>query len=258
MSLKNKIALVTGASSGIGKEVALELSRCGVQCVLLARRIDRLIEVQQEIIDNNGPEPILLVGNLEELDTLLPRVDELLRVAPIHILINNTGGPKGGPLMNAQPSEFLQAFQRHVIAAHVLTQKLVPYMEQYGFGRIINIVSTSVYEPIPNLGVSNTIRGAVASWSKSMSRELPPKVTINNVLPGFTDTERLTSLKNGRAAREGVEPEMVKQAWLSQVPEGRLAQPQETAKAICFLASEDAGYIRGVSLAVDGGRLRSI
>ena len=91
-----------------------------------------------------------------------------------------------------------------------------------------------------------------------MSRELPPKVTINNVLPGFTDTERLTSLKNGRAAREGVEPETVKQAWLSQVPEGRLAQPQETAKAICFLASEDASYIRGVSLAVDGGRLRSI
>jgi 3-oxoacyl-[acyl-carrier protein] reductase len=253
-----KRALVCGASSGIGREIALELSRQGVQCILLARRIERLQEVQREIVTLSGPQPILLVGDLEKMGELLPRIDELLQEGPIHILINNTGGPKGGPLIQAQSEEFLCAFQRHVIAAHLLTQKLVPSMEQSGFGRIINIVSTSVYEPIPNLGVSNTIRGAMASWSKSLSRELPPKVTINNVLPGFTDTERLTGLQNGRAKREGVEPEKVKQNWLSQVPEGRLAQPQETAKAVCFLASADASYIRGVSLAVDGGRLRSI
>lgn len=258
MNLQQRRALVCGASSGIGREIALELSRRGIQCILLARRLERLIEVQQQIMDFSGPEPTLLVGDLDHIDALLPRIDELLQTSPIHILINNTGGPKGGPLLNAQPTEFINAFQRHVVAAHLLTQKLVPSMKESSFGRIVNIVSTSVYEPIPNLGVSNTIRGAMASWSKSMSRELPPKVTINNVLPGFTDTERLSSLQIGRAKREGVDPEKVKEAWLSQVPEGRLAKPEETAKAVCFLVSEDASFIRGVSLAVDGGRLRSI
>ena len=254
----HKRALVCGASSGIGREIALELSKRGVTCILLARRSERLIDVQQEILDANGAEPILLVGDLEEMDTILPRIDELLQTSPIHILINNTGGPKGGALLQAQPEEFLSAFQRHVIAAHLLAQKIVPSMKQAGFGRIINIISTSVYEPIPNLGVSNTIRGAMAAWAKSLSRELPPKITINNVLPGFTDTERLTALQNGRAQKEGIAPEKVKENWLLDVPEGRLAHPQETAKAVCFLASEDAGYIRGVSLSVDGGRLRSI
>ena len=139
-----------------------------------------------------------------------------------------------------------------------MVQKLVPGMLEAGYGRIINVVSTSVREPIPNLGVSNTIRGAVASWAKSLSRELPPGITINNILPGFTDTERLSNLKSAVANRTGKTEEEVHNGWLAQVPEGRLARPEELAAAIAFLASPAAAYIRGVSLPVDGGRLRSI
>ena len=156
------------------------------------------------------------------------------------------------------PDEFTTAFGRHVLAAHRLTQTVLSGMKESGYGRIINIISTSVYEPIPNLGVSNTIRGAMASWSKTVSKELPPGITINNVLPGFTDTERLGQLKKGRANKNGISEDTVHQQWLSQVPEGRLAQPEETASAIGFLVSPAAGYIRGLSLPVDGGRLKGI
>ena len=170
METQQKRALVCGSSSGIGREIAIELSKRGIQCILLARRKERLLDVQQEILDIEGPEPILLVGDLEQIDSVLTHVDQLLQTGPIHILINNTGGPKGGPLLQAAPDAFISAFQRHIIAAHLLSQKLVPAMQSAGFGRIVNIISTSVYEPIPNLGVSNTIRGAMASWAKSLSR----------------------------------------------------------------------------------------
>ena len=173
-------------------------------------------------------------------------------------MINNTGGPPGGPILNASESDFLQALGRHLLASHLLVQKLVPGMEAAGYGRIINVVSTSIREPIPNLGVSNTTRGAVASWAKSLARELPSGITINNVMPGFTDTERLDGLRGAIAARTGKSLDDVQAGWMAQVPEGRLVQPEETAAAIAFLASPAAAAIRGVSLAVDGGRMRSI
>jgi len=176
----------------------------------------------------------------------------------VEILINNAGGPPGGPLLEASPEDFLVAFGRHVLASHTLAQFLVPGMIEQGYGRIINIISTSVREPIPNLGLSNTIRGAMASWSKSLSRELPAGITINNVLPGFTDTERLGGLREAVAQRTGSSTDDVLKGWIAQVPEGRLAEASEPAAAIAFLASPAAAYIRGVSLPVDGGRLRSI
>ena len=195
---------------------------------------------------------------MDQREEAISLVAQQLQDGPIHILINNSGGPKGGPLLNAEVSEFELAFNRHVLCAHRFAQLLVPQMQTQGYGRIVNIISTSVYEPIPNLGVSNTIRGAMASWAKSLSRELPPGITINNVLPGFTDTERLSSLKAGRAIAAGITTDDVHRAWLAQVPEGRLAKPQETAEAVAWLVSPKSAYIRGVSLAVDGGRLRSI
>ncbi|MBM75250.1 MAG: short-chain dehydrogenase [Proteobacteria bacterium] len=256
--LTGKRALVCGASAGIGRATAVALAKQGAQVIALARRLERLELLKKEIEDFGGLSPILIVADLDQRENAVSLVKQQLQEGFIHILINNSGGPKGGPLQKAEVSEFEIAFNRHVLCAHRFVQTLLPGMEAQGYGRIINIISTSVYEPIPNLGVSNTIRGAMASWAKSLSRELAPGITINNVLPGFTDTERLDSLKSARAVASGTTPEAVERAWLAQVPEGRLAQPQETAGAIAWLAGPQASYIRGISLAVDGGRLKSI
>ena len=258
LSLSGKRALVCGASAGIGRATSIELAKRGAEVILLARRAERLLALQQEIEALGLALPMVVVADLDRREEAVAMVEEHLSSGAIHILVNNSGGPKGGPLLKAAEGEFVQAFGRHLLSAHRFAQLLVPGMEAEGYGRIINIISTSVYEPIPNLGVSNTIRGSMASWAKSLSRELPSGITINNVLPGFTDTERLASLKQARATASGTTPEAVEQAWLAQVPEGRLAQPEETAGAIAWLASPEASYIRGVSLAVDGGRLRSI
>lgn len=257
-SLHNKKALVCGASAGIGRAIAVALANQGAHVILLARRQDALLQLQQEIEEKHGGSATVLVADLENRDGLIEQVSVELKGGPIHILINNTGGPPAGPLLSAEESDFAVAFGRHVLAAHRLVLSVLPGMIHAGYGRIVNVISTSVREPIPNLGVSNTIRGAMASWAKSLSRELPPNVTVNNVLPGFTDTQRLTSLKQAIAQRDQLTMEEVHQNWLSQVPEGRLASPQETAAAVVFLTSPAAGYIRGVSLPVDGGRMRSI
>ena len=257
LSLNGKRALICGASAGIGRATALQLAEQGAHCILLARREERLVALKAEIETQGGTAEVL-VADLDERDATVAAVEDVLTDGPIHILINNAGGPKGGPILNAAEEEFTVAFGRHVLAAHRLTQTLLAGMKASGYGRIINIISTSVYEPIPNLGVSNTIRGAMASWAKTVSKELPPGITINNVLPGFTDTERLSQLKKGRATNNNISEDAVHAQWLSQVPEGRLAQPEETAGAIGFLVSPAAAYIRGLSLPVDGGRLKGI
>ncbi|MBC8328006.1 MAG: SDR family oxidoreductase [Planctomycetes bacterium] len=239
--LEGLTALVCGASSGIGRAIALRFLEEGAEVWGLARSADKLAAMG-------------LAGAVVcDLDGL-----ELPELPAAQILVNNTGGPPGGPILRAGADEFGRAFRRHVMASHLLVQRLLPGMEVAGYGRILNIISTSVREPIPNLGVSNTIRGAMASWAKSVSKELPPGITINNLLPGFTDTERLASLKKGNAERQGVEEAEVEAAWLASIPEGRLGRPEELAAAAAFLASPEGAYVRGQSLAVDGGRLNSI
>lgn len=254
-SLSGKIALVCGASAGIGRATALALAEQGATVVALARRAERL----RTLLDTLPGEHHMIEADLDQREALGQRVDALLeQVGSIHILINNTGGPPAGPLIQATEADFLTAIGRHLLASHLLVQKLLPGMLAEGYGRIINVVSTSIREPIPNLGVSNTTRGAVASWSKSLARELPPGITINNVMPGFTNTERLDGLRAAVAARTGKGLDAVQAGWMAQVPEGRLVRPEETAATIAFLASPAAAAIRGVSLAVDGGRMRSI
>lgn len=256
-SLRGRRALVCGASGGIGAATARALAAAGADVVLLARSGGPLQSLATELSAGGGRIQTL-VADLQDRAGLGPLVEGLLAEGPLHILVNNTGGPKGGRLLDTPPEAFLEPFERHVLAAHQLVRQLLPGMVEAGYGRIVNVVSTSVYEPIPNLGVSNTIRAAVAGWAKTLSRELPPGVTINNVLPGFTDTPRLASLGQARAAREGIDTESVRAAWVAQIPEGRLARPEETAATIAFLASPAAAYLRGQSIAVDGGRLRSI
>ena len=184
--------------------------------------------------------------------------EEIESNGDFEILINNSGGPPSGPLIDATPNDFEKAFLRHVLASQTLVQLLLPGMKKASYGRIINIISTSVKEPIPGLGVSNTIRGAMASWSKTLSKELPSSITINNVLPGFTNTERLTELKKTLSVQKGITQEEVEKAWLSTVPEGRLAEPSELGTVIAFLSSPAASFVRGTSIPVDGGRTGSI
>lgn len=256
--LAGKRALVCGASQGIGRASALALAAAGAEVLALARRAEAREALLPELEAAGAPRARALTVDLEDLAGLAAAVDGALADGPIHVLINNTGGPPAGPLLEAQPADFERAFLRHVLASHTLAQRLVPGMTAAGYGRIINIISTSVRQPIPNLGVSNTIRGAMASWAKTLSRELPPGVTVNSVLPGFTDTPRLSSLKQSLATKRGGSEAEVEAAWLASVPEGRVGRPAELAAAVAFLASPAGSYVRGVCLPVDGGRLTSI
>ncbi len=239
--LAGRVALVCGASSGIGRAIALRFREEGAEVWGLARSADKL-------------EALGLAGSVVcDLESL-----EFPELPPAQILVNNSGGPPAGPILEAEAADFGRAFRRHVMASHLLLRALLPAMRAAGYGRILNVISTSVREPIPNLGVSNTIRGAMASWAKSVSKELPPGITINNLLPGYTETPRLAGLKEAIAERRGVDPSAVEADWLAKIPEGRLARPEELAAAALFLAGPEAGYIRGQSLAVDGGRLNAI
>ncbi len=252
-SLADRHALVCGASAGIGQAAARALAARGARLTLVARRKTALEELASEISGEVG----IVAADLDDRDGLQAALDQA-SLGPVHILINNTGGPKSGPLLESEEGALLEAFGRHVLAAHQLVQRFLPDMREAGYGRIINVLSTSVREPIPGLGVSNIIRAAMASWSKTLSRELPPGITINNILPGFTDTPRLSQLAGQIAARTGKSDEEVRDGWLSLVPEGRLGRPEELGAAIAFLASPAASFVRGVSLPVDGGRLASI
>ena len=244
IDLDGKRALVCGGTSGIGKAAAISLSECGAEVVILSR---------------SASGENTLTCDLEDLDSLTNAVTkEIEKNGDFEILINNSGGPPSGPLIDATPHDFEKAFRRHVLASQTLVQLILPGMKTANYGRIINIISTSVKEPIPGLGVSNTIRGAMASWSKTMSKELPPSITINNVLPGFTNTERLTELKKTLSVQKGISQEEVENAWLSTVPEGRLADPSELGKVVAFLSSPAASFVRGTSIPVDGGRTGSI
>ena len=257
-ALAGKTALICGASRGIGAATARIMAKAGANVILASRSENQLNTLLSEISSLGEGVHQILVLDLEDTDSLEGRIQPVLDQGPIHILVNNAGGPPGGPLLDASVEELAQPFTRHLHAAHTLVKLLTPGMINADYGRIIQIVSTSVREPIPNLGVSNTLRGAMASWAKSLSRELHPSITINNVLPGFTDTERLGSLAQSIHERTGKSIEAIHDSWMSQVPIERLIDPLETASVIAFLASPAAGAIRGVSLPVDGGRLRSI
>ena len=250
-------ALVCGASRGIGRAVAEALAARGASVTLLARNAQALAKVCAALPVAEGARHETLAADLEDTQALAGKIGLLGR--PVHILVNNAGGPPGGPLIEAEADAFRRGFERLLIAAHLLTRRLVPGMRAAGYGRIVNIVSTSVREPIPGLGVSNTLRAACAAWAKTLSRELAPDgITVNNVLPGYTATDRLAKLFAARAERTGKTAEEIEEAARAGVPAGRFASAEEIAAAAAFLASPAAGYITGVSLPVDGGRLHGI
>lgn len=258
-SLKGRHALICGASSGIGREIALCMAAEGARLSLLARSADKLTELAEACRQAGAESAAPFAIDLEDRLALAAVADDIVSAGgAVHILVNNSGGPPGGPLLEASEADFLKPLTRHLFASHYLVQRLVGGMKSAGYGRILNVISTSVKEPIAGLGVSNTVRGAMASWAKTLAKELPPGITINNLLPGFTATDRLDSLKSTVAGRQGISEENVEANWLATVPEGRLGDPRELAALAAFLASPAGAFVRGQSIAVDGGRLNSI
>lgn len=258
LNLKNKYALVCGSTQGIGKAVAIALASEGVHVTLLARNQEKLKQVLSEL-PKSGEHNYLVAdfSDPAKLKTVL--ASHLDNKPAFHILINNTGGPGAGTALDASLQEFEQAFTQHLLCNQVLSQASVPGMKQYGYGRIINIISTSVKQPIDGLGVSNTIRGAVANWSKTLASELGQYgITVNNILPGATSTERLSAIIKAKATKTGTSYDTASQAMQNAIPAKRFATPEETAYAVTFLASSAAAYINGINLPVDGGRTRSL
>lgn len=259
LDLTGRHALVCGASEGIGRATAHELALLGADVTLLSRRPDVLVGVAAALPARGAQAHGWIAADVSDLDGLRARVEGVVAGKPVHILIDNTGGPPGGPAHTATLDAFRDAFARHVLASQTLMQAVLPGMRAAAWGRIVNVISTSVREPIPNLGVSNTVRGAVASWAKTLSRELAGDgITVNNVLPGYTKTARLAQILTDRAKATGQSEEEVADGMRRTVPAGRFAEPGEVAAAIAFLCSPAAAYVNGVSLAVDGGRMQSI
>ncbi len=256
LNLSGKQALVCGSSDGIGKAAAEELARMGATICLLARNEDKLKDVLKGLSTAHDQKHSFLVADFDDLVALESVLNEALRnKEPFNILVNNTGGPPAGPAHQADLEEYISAFRRHLLANQLITKTILPGMEKSNYGRIINVISTSVKAPLPNLGVSNTIRGAVANWAKTLSRELGPKaITVNNVLPGATQTGRLTGIISNKAQKTGKSEKEVEAAMCAEIPLARFAEPAEVANAIAFLASPAAAYISGINVPVDGGR----
>ncbi|PKR80179.1 short-chain dehydrogenase [Brumimicrobium salinarum] len=258
IDLNGKHAVVCGSTQGIGKESALALSKLGASITLVARNEEKLKAVLQELTPHDKNDYI--VADFSSPEVLKEKLKVWTANHKAHILLNNTGGPKGGPIRKAATDEFVDAFSKHLICNHILVQALYPGMKEEGYGRIINIISTSVKQPLDGLGVSNTIRGAVANWSKTLANELGAfNITVNNVLPGATNTVRLQSIAENKAADSShLDYKEILTNMAAQSPMKRIAEPQEIANAVAFLASPAASYINGINLPVDGGRTKSL
>tara|TARA_B000000557_G_C20811501_1_gene460375 strand:+ start:1137 stop:1925 length:789 start_codon:yes stop_codon:yes gene_type:complete len=257
LSLKNKNVIACGSTDGIGEASALLMAERGASITLVARNKDKLNHTLSRLSTENNQKHFILSIDFNETLELEKKINKhiLEKIGVVNILINNSGGPHGGDLINAKGSEFRIAFERLLIANHILTQAVVPGMIEKKNGRILNIISTSVKQVIPGLGVSNTIRGAVAQWAKTLAIELGPfGITVNNILPGYTSTKRLEALAELKSKNLGVSPEKIKEGWANNTALRRLGHPEEIASSIAFLASDAASYINGHNLSVDGGR----
>lgn len=259
LSLKNKTALVCGSSEGIGLASAKVLAKLGASCILLARTEEKLIKAVESLNTDFGQKHEYKVIDFTDTESVEKLAKEVISKKKIDILVNNTGGPKSGEILEAQPQEFLNAFQQHLIVNQILTKAVLSQMKEANYGRVINIVSTSVRTPLANLGVSNTIRAAVASWAKTVSNEMGKyEITINNVLPGLTETHRLNQLLDTLVEKSGQTKEQVQKSMQESVPMKRFGQPEEIANLVGFLASPAASYINGTSIPVDGGRTPTV
>jgi len=255
-SLTGRRALVGGGSKGIGLGCARSLAAAGADVTLIAR--------DQEALDaalSDLPRPVGQGHAALSIDTARWRelgeavTADVEANGAVDILVHNTGGPPPGPAIEADPEAFADAFSLHVMSGQSLVKAVVPGMKAGSYGRIINIISSSVVTPLPNLGVSNTIRGAVAQWGRTLAAELAPfGITVNNVLPGSIDTSRLRTTLERMAERQGVPVEEVEAQTIAAIPAGHLGRPADIGAVVAFLASPEAAYVNGVNLPVDGGK----
>ncbi len=255
ISLTGKYAVICGSTQGIGFAAAKELAESGANCILMARNESGLRKAVQALPRNEVQQHRYATADFSDREQVRKAIENIVSSTKVEILVNNTGGPKAGPVIEALPEAFEEAFRQHLVCNQILSQAVIPGMQQAGYGRIINIISTSVKTPLPNLGVSNTIRLAVASWAKSLSNEIAKyNITVNNVLPGLTETGRLQSLIEQTADAEKKDVAAVEQQMVQSIPMKRFGSPAEIANVIAFLASPAASYVNGTNIAVDGGR----
>lgn len=257
LGLEGRTAVVCGASQGIGFAAAQHLAGLGARVVLMARSEDNLKAALAEL--PHADRHTYAVADFSQPEVVRAQIESIVANEPVHILVNNTGGPPGGPIIEAHPDAFLRTFQQHLICNQLLAQAVLPSMRSEGYGRIINVISTSVKQPLSGLGVSNTIRGAVASWAKTWANEVGRDgITVNNVLPGATNTGRLEAIIQSKSNETGQSPEAIRAQISNSIPMQRTGEPHEIARAIAFLASPSGSYVSGINFPVDGGRTLSL
>lgn len=257
--LTGKYALIAGSTQGIGLATAQTLAQLGATCILMARNQSALQEALATLATQHQQQHRVVVADFQFPQQVQSAISASLSISPIHILVNNSGGPAAGPIVEATSDAFLATFQQHLVCNHILTTSVLAGMKAAQYGRIINIISTSVKVPLKGLGVSNTIRGAVASWAKTMSIEVAPfGITVNNVLPGATATGRLQSIIESKSNKLQTSQEIISEEMLAEIPAKRFGTPEEIANVVAFLASPAAAYVNGTSIPVDGGRTGAI
>lgn len=255
LSLTDKTAVISGGSRGIGFATARELALLGANCILLARNREHLEAAVNDLDTTNGQRHFFYPVDVGDNAALQQTARAIAAEHKVDILVNNSGGPAGGPLLSAEEEAFVHTFKQHIIAAHTLAQEFIPGMKERGYGRIIQVISTSVKTPLHNLGVSNTIRAAMAGWSKTLANEVAHwGITVNNILPGATLTERLGGLIDKQAQTQNRPVHEVEEEWKASIPVKRFGLPEEIAAVAAFLSTPAAAYVNGVSIPVDGGR----
>lgn len=259
LSLYGKTAIIGGSTQGIGLAIAQELALAGADCILLSRNEESLKAAIATLRAEGSQEHGYLVADFTNPEQLRSVILEYVKANTVEILINNTGGPSPGLIAEEDEQKFIDTFQQHIVCNQILAKAIIPGMKQAGYGRIINIISTSVKIPIANLGVSNTIRAAVAAWAKTLSNEVGGLgITVNSILPGNTWTNRLASVIKTNAERRAVSEDVIINEMKEKSPLKRFAEPKEIAAVAAFLASPAASYVNGVTIPVDGGATGTI